>query len=446
MKRKITALITACFLLCGCSAGASVENLLTPPRLLDEQDEIYDELIKSVGQNVKLKYPRSGDYRSAFVLYNIDSEPGEEALVFYESKNSAAGEGSLRMKILDKIDNKWTAVYDLACEGSEVESVSFARLGQRGAADMIICYTLMNQSEKSFSVIRYADKTPVTLYSSAYSALDVYDLNGDGKDELIAVISDKVSNSSTAAMFTNGENGFEKLAETQLYSGAADYIRVTEGNLDQNTRAVFLDYSKGGGVSGTDVLYCVGSRLFCPDSSGSNPQNSIISRLVNDYMGEIYCNDVDRDGLTEIPATSPLPGYEALPRSEQLCAVAWYTIKDGDYDAKYYSYYSGKYRFALLFPGRWQGVVSAVPDFSRDEIIFISYSGKKGLVVDETTELMRIRTVDKENAEALKAANAELVLLGESDDACYFCGEAKGYIARRMALTESELSNSFIIL
>ena len=63
MKRKIAALMALCLMLCGCSAGASIENMLTPPRLLAEQNEIYDELKKSVGQNVKLKYPRSGDYR-----------------------------------------------------------------------------------------------------------------------------------------------------------------------------------------------------------------------------------------------------------------------------------------------------------------------------------------------------------------------------------------------
>lgn len=445
MKRKIAALAALSLILCGCSAGVSVENMLTPPRLLAEQNEIYDELIKSVGQNVKLKYPRSGDYRSAFVMYDIDDEEGDEALVFYEGKNVAAGESALRLKFLDKNDGKWEAVYDLACAGSEVESVSFTRLGTGGAVDIIIRYTLLNQSEKSFSAIRYADKVPKTLYSSAYSSLEVFDINGDGMDELVTVTSDKTLGTSTAMMFTNGENGFEKLSETAMHSGSADYLRVTKGSLNENTQALFFDYSRGGGQSGTDVLYCYGNRLFCPDSVGANPQSGIISRLVNDYMSEIYCYDIDSDGLIEIPSTTPLPGYEVLTLPEQLCAVVWYTVSDDNFSAKYYSYFSGKYRFALMFPSRWQGVVTAVADFANNEIVFVSYDEQRGLAVDKTTELMRIRAVDKDDEAALADAK-KMNFLGETEETYYCYSVTRGYLTGRLALTESELLNNFFIL
>lgn len=445
MKKKIALLAALCTIMCGCSAGVSVENMLTPPRLLAEQNEIYDELKKSVGQNVKLKYPRSGDYRSAFVMYDIDDEDGEEALVFYESKNAAAGESALRLKFLDKSDGKWAAVYDLACAGSEVESISFSRLGTGGAVDIIIRYTLLNQSEKAFSVIRYADKVPTTLYSSAYSCLEVFDINGDGMDELVTVTSDKTLGTATAMMFTNGENGFEKLSEVSMYGGSADYLRVTKGRLNENTQALFFDYTKGGGQSGTDVVYCYGNRLFCPDSVGANPQSGIISRLVNDYMSEIYCYDIDSDGFVEIPSTTPLPGYEVLTLPEQLCAVVWYTVADDNFSAKYYSYFSGKYRFALVFPSRWQGVVTAVTDFSNNEIVFISYDEEKGLAVDGTTELMRIRAVDKDDEAALEDAK-KMSFLGETEETYYCYSATRGFLTGRLALTESELLKNFYML
>lgn len=445
MKRKIALLAALCAIMCGCSAGASVENMLAPPRLLAEQNEIYDELKRSVGQNIKLKYPRSGDYRSAFVMYDIDDEDGEEALVFYESKNAAAGESALRLKFLDKSDGKWAAVYDLACAGSEVESISFSRLGTGGAVDIIIRYTLLNQSEKAFSVIRYADKVPTTLYSSAYSCLEVFDINGDGMDELVTVTSDKTLGTATAMMFTNGENGFEKLSEVSMYGGSADYLRVTKGRLNENTQALFFDYTKGGGQSGTDVVYCYGNRLFCPDSVGANPQSGIISRLVNDYMSEIYCYDIDSDGFVEIPSTTPLPGYEVLTLPEQLCAVVWYTVADDNFSAKYYSYFSGKYRFALVFPSRWQGVVTAVTDFSNNEIVFISYDEEKGLAVDGTTELMRIRAVDKDDEAALEDAK-KMSFLGETEETYYCYSATRGFLTGRLALTESELLKNFYML
>ncbi len=419
----------------------TVENLLSPPKLLDEQNEIYNELVKSVGQNVKLKYPQSGDYRSAFVIYNIDEEPGDEALVFYESKNTAAGESSLRLKIFDKINDKYEAVYDLACAGSEVESISFERLGQNSEVNIVVRYTLLNQSEKAFSVYSYEDRTPIELYSSTYVCLDVFDINNDGADELITVSYDKALQNSTAMMFTDGENGFEKLSQTDLYGGTSDYIRVTEGKVDEQTSALFLDYSKGGGISGTDVLYCADNQLFCPYGVGNTIAVPTIQRVTNDYMSDIFCCDIDGDGFVEVPNTKLLPGYETTNKNEQLYAIEWYTVAYSKYALEHYSYVSSKYYFALLFPSRWLGVVTAVADFTNNEIVFISYDEHIGLNTEFAHEILRIRAVDKDDKEGLKDAQ-NLTFIGETDETYYCIKQQDG----RLALTESELQNCFKML
>lgn len=426
--------------LCGCSAGLSVENMLTAPKLDSEQSAIYQALINSVGAGVKLKYPKSGDYRSAFVLKNIDDEEGDEALVFYESQTVQSGESALRLKILDKDGGSWSAVYDIACIGSEVDSISFAQLGDTENVDIIICYSLLNQSEKSFSVLNYIDGIPVELFSSTYACLEVIDLNADGNDELVCVVNDKANQMSTAMMFTNSEEGFEKLSETQLGGEASDYVRTVKGQLSESITALFLDYSRGAGQYGTDVVYCYGNRLVTPEGGAG-----LISRFTNDFMADIPCSDIDNDGFIEIPSTAPLPGYETLTRPEQLCAVRWYTVNDDNFTMEHYSYFSSKYSFALLFPNRWQGVVSSVVNFSDNEIIFISYSADTGLEANEKTELMRIRAVDKDDVDGLAAASGMRVL-GESDETVYCCSESANYLTGNLALTESELENCFIIL
>lgn len=435
--RFIAILLAACMLMCGCSTGISVENLLTTPKLTAEQNEIYDALINSVNQNIKLKYPRSGDYRSAFVLQNIDNEPGEEAIVFYESKNGQSGESSLRLMFLDKNDGKWEAVYDLSCRGSEVDSISFAKLGSDGSAYIVVCYTLLNQSEKWFSVIKYDGTAPTELHTSSYACLKVFDLNGDGFDELFSVSVDKVNQVSVASLFTDGEDGFVKLSETALSSGAFDYLRVTEGQLLSNKPALFLDYSKGGGQSSTDVVYCYGNSLYTPDPIDPVTSTPIVSRLINSFMSEIYCYDIDGDGFTEIPSTVPLPGYEVLTKPEQLCAVTWYSIKDDKYVMEHYSYFSGRYRFALLFPNRWRYKVTARTEFDTNDIVFVNS--------ENNAEILRIRSVDKGNADAVAAAK-DYRVLGENEETLYCIIESGGFGDDLLKLTESELKNSFFVL
>lgn len=57
----------------GCSAlNFSVEGLINAPKLTSEQSEIHQALIESVGSNITLKYPKNGEYRSAYVIANID--------------------------------------------------------------------------------------------------------------------------------------------------------------------------------------------------------------------------------------------------------------------------------------------------------------------------------------------------------------------------------------
>jgi hypothetical protein len=89
--------------------------------------------------------------------------------------------------------------------------------------------------------------------------------------------------------------------------------------------------------------------------------------------------------------------------------------------------------------------VSAVVNAADNEIVFISYNAETGLEINENTELMRIRAIDKDDEEALAAAK-NYRTLGESDDTVYVCIESAGYKTGSLALTESELSNSFIVL
>lgn len=436
-KLKAFAALMAALTLSACSTGFSVDNLLMPPKLDEQQNEIYQALISSTGSGISLKYPKSGDYRSAFVVRNIDGEEGDEAMVFYASDSVQTGESGLRMKVLDQYDGKWQAVYDIACMGSEVESLSFTSIGEGENIDIVVRYSMLNQTEKAFSVLSYSDGIVNELYNSFYSSLEVMDLNVDGYNELITIVPDKVTGISTAYMFGRSGGKLKRLSQAELAGAHADILRVTTGTLDSGISALYVDYSRGQGQYGTDVIYCSGNMLVSPDSG-------VISRFSNDYTADLYCTDIDGDGFMEIPSMTPLPGYETLAKSEQLCAVQWYNIRFHSIMQEHYGYYSSKYSFALMFPNRWYGIVTAVPNLLNNEIIFIGYDADKGLVVDESTELMRIKIVDKGDSDAQRAVTG-MTLIGANADNLYYCYQADGNDTGKLALSMSELQDSFIL-
>lgn len=123
-------------------------------------------------------------------------------------------------------------------------------------------------------------------------------------------------------------------------------------------------------------------------------------------------------------------------------------VETGDIRLDHYSYYSGKYRFALFFLDRWQGVVTAIPNFTNNEIVFILYDEKTGLNITPSTELMRIRAVDKNDTSAVEAIGKqkEFRSLAENDEMSYYISETTGYRTGKLALTESELRHNFIML
>ena len=69
MKRTVSLILIFCLfaiMLSGCSfTNVGIDGLLSAPKLSKEQSEIHDALIESVGKNIQLKYPLSGDERSA---------------------------------------------------------------------------------------------------------------------------------------------------------------------------------------------------------------------------------------------------------------------------------------------------------------------------------------------------------------------------------------------
>lgn len=447
--RKILCSLLAlvmCAALCGCSMSVSVETLLAPPTLSQEQEEIYRELEKSVGRNIKLKYPRSGDYRSAFVVRDIDSEPGEEALVFYEGSDIRSGESALRLKFLDKRNGKWEAAFDLACPGNEIDSVVFADFGSGSAKDpaglrIILSFTLLNQTEKAVSVLKYEDGAPEELLASSCSCLEVTDLNQDGQNELIIVTSNKEQKTSAALMYADEDGEKMRLvSSTSLSGGASDYLRVTKGNVNDDTPALFFDYSLGGGQSGTDVLYCYGSGLFSPTNNAGG-----ITRRVNNYTSEVYSYDINGDDVVEIPATEPLPGYENHPVGGQLCAVRWYNVVSDSFVENACGYYSGKYGFSLMFPERWLGNVTAVVDHNSNSVSFIVYDSEVGLKATSDNLILRIRAVEKSAAEESDSPD-ELDIFEETDELIFCCELNEALKSTELMLSSSELEDNFVIM
>lgn len=369
--------------LSGCS-NASVEELLSPPRLDGEQTEIYDALRAFTNDTITLKYPRSGQYRSAFVVKDIDDEPTDEAIVFYEMPNVTTG-SSLRMNFLDKQDGRWVSVYDFAAAGSEVESIMFRDLGD-GKTTIFVNYLVQSSSDRSTSVMSYNSGSPKELASIRNSYTAIFDADGNGTDDLFAVSSARSSGITTARVFSLIGDSFSAAGSVNLNSGFAEIRNVVCGTCSSaGTRGIFIDYAASDGSFGTDVIISAAGAYFL--SPAVTPRS--VMRTSNSYTPYVTCEDTDGDGNIEIPVTVPFVQYAESPPSEQLCETVWYYLtRNGTYLQKKYSSFVGtKGDYILIFPESWSNKVTASASISDGIIRFNRYNAISGVMEENIMQL-----------------------------------------------------------
>lgn len=407
----LTALVCFISALCGCSDSFSAGDLLASPRLTDEQNEIYNALTASAGR-VDLRYPHTGEYRSAFVIHNIDDEPTDEAIVFYEqNKTDTAKEpgaqdgnavGNLRVSFLDKDENgDWNATYELPAAGTEVESVAFSKLGS-DKEKLLISYSVLGSSDKIMSVIDYENGVATQLGTVGYSSYIMLDNLTESGEYLACFNRDGAKKSANMTVYgcSDGKTLGMIYPVLSFGNGVTDFDRITSANcllLGKKMPCIAVDYLISENYYGTTVLYYNGSSFATAETTVRDGADTNYSRHVNGYTPKLPSQDIDGDGIIDIPATSPLPGYENLSFPEQICAVRWYKQNCSKIELTAYTFVDPQRNFMLTFPGRWVGIVTATVNTEDNSVTFWKYEGD---IKENEYALLTIKTVLKSDTSA----------------------------------------------
>lgn len=404
---KLLSVGTAVILLTGCTFGTSIDNLMAPPKLSIEQEQIYNALTDAAGASVSLKYPKSGKYLSAFIVEDIDGDGGNEAVVFYEKHSLAAPENTLRINILDRSENgSWHSVYDTPADGTEIERVMISRLGENSRMNLIVGSSMVNRSEKTATIYSYSVDGLVRTFSESYSFIDVTDLDTDGENEFLLLKGSSNDQAAAAEAYKLDEEGRYHKYRAELSGGFTEFDKMSYGTLEKAEKGLYIDAISGNGFIQTDIVYM--------DEKGLKKAFSA-PEISSETLRPSGCHsfDVDGDGVLEIPVQKIAPGYEDASEGEQLRLTEWMTVTSmGELERKYVSYYSVGDGYAFIFPTKWQGKVTLRRDAINDEIIVCAYS-------DEETgrDLLRIYCAEDEASREDRLSSGYMLLHTKGDSA-----------------------------
>lgn len=436
-KRFLLAggILSAALTAAGCGAVTTgVENLLTPPELDQEQAAISAALTARVGKDIRLQYPGGGDYRSAIIITDLDDEPGNEAVVFYQKTNALEESSRVRMNILDQQDGAWQSVYDYAGGGTEVDQVMLGEMGDLPGKVLAVGYSSQGQIDKNLRMYCYTGREIIPLYADVYALAELMDINDDGFNELVVVKGNISGMPGMITYYVRDEAGLVLTSQTEMNEAIVNYTEAVAGKVNETTSALFVDGMRSDGLLQTQVIYCWEGQLKNPLSAG-------VSELARTARPMGYASmDIDMDGIVEIPALSPFPGYETMEADERINAVEWYVFDRYALVRDNISWYSLADGFCFMLPSRWQGNVTARVDSVTEEIIFYKYDGT---LENSTVELLRLCAVSRQNAGERIAQGYEEI---KSNENIQYLAYIPPDSSEPLILTMTEISFNFYIL
>lgn len=421
LKRFVALLVAASLLLSlsGCSFRfSSLDSLLRPPKLSGKYQGLQDSFENNVDKGYSLSTPENGSYRSAFIAYDFDGDKNEEAIVFYTVKESP---DLVKIYYFEYSDGEWLPVSSYDGLGSSVDEVKISDLNFDGKSEIIICWNMFSsKTNKQFSVYDISNGEFTLISSAPYSMLKIFDVNGDGIDDIFTMnidisASDEYTASATAYTYDGKSKAFTPFGTVKTDGNISSYANIQVENNDDK-RLIYVEANKGDNDMITEIVYWNDEKntLVAPlfDVSTQSTQQTLCH-------SKIMCRDIDGDGILEIPVSVDMPGSSFVDDSVTNASAA----KQGDVQTKKFYYtrwtkFSGNRLRSVCYsivdetsgyildvPSSWVGRITVLGrDGQWDFYRWNSYSEKIGAL------LFSIYSYDKNDVQAKdKYKNTELL-------------------------------------
>lgn len=312
--RRLLSVCLAMALLSGCSIGMDVENRLRAPRQTGTREGLEKALSEFVtssklADGYVLKYPKSGQYRSAFIIEDFDGDGSTEALAFYRTTLPDSTEESnlIRINYLRQTEDGWKSVGDIEGASFDIDSVILGDLDGDKVKEIFIGWNVFDKRDKSLFVYSLSGNNLIAREVGAFSAMTVGRLTAYDYDDLITLNASQ----AVAKLWKLSGDTLKEVAAAELEPGIESFRNVLIAPISNTMKGVYLDYVKGARWT-TQLLYWDGSRLVTPFYDAK------AQKQVLDTSRElpIPCSDIDGDKAVEYPTCTLLPGYLAEKAEE----------------------------------------------------------------------------------------------------------------------------------
>ena len=306
----------------GCSfSGLDPQNLMSPPRANLEQQGIY-QLLQEDRQELNFVYPKRGDYRSAIIMQDWTGDGVSDAVGF------VALDKGVEVYFLEKRQDGWRTAASFVNTASQVDLVCFGDLNGDGTEDVLIGWgSAAGTTGRTASAAAYLYQEGNVMEAAlgTYGEVSLTDFDGDGVCEVFTVDKYVAAEEEGAEALPAQAHiyAWQDGALQELHTASADnsitsYTAIHFGKLGRDLSAVVVDGAKADGSMTTQV-FTLEDGLLLNSPAGVNSE-SYQNPFSRPSAAVFTSQDVNGDGLLEIPVASQLP---AIPEDVSLDSTSF---------------------------------------------------------------------------------------------------------------------------
>ena len=432
----LIAALTAVFT-SGCNiTDLGSDSLLRPPKTMGDEAEI-EQLISDTAKNgYTLKYPKSGSYRSAIIMSDLDGDKVDEAIAFYREGEDVA---RIHMLVMYSDDNEWKLSSDSITETTDIDCVDFADVSGSDTLEILVGYSTYTQNINLLSCYSYSDgKTEEIKAGQKYSEFYCGDFNADNKDEVMALSLYTSENEASASMLEYDEN------KKSLYSKAIvamdpniiKYRNVVTSDIGSATQGIFVDGEFATGELNTQIIYYNKELSLLRNPLFKEKTKNFTRRNCN-----VICADIDNDMSVDFPSVQKLPHSANEPAETVADKITWnsFSAEDESFVPECSMAANYNFGFTIKLPdSRPADSVTAINSTQDNTTAF--YEWKKSALGNKLFEIKVFDTAEWEKGRD----NDDYTLIYKDNRYAY--AFINSDTDSQLAMTDDEIKRSFAVL
>ncbi len=308
--KLLLTVLCAALLLTGCGLR-TVDQLYCLPKRSDAEEDLQSVIDEAMG-DLSYSAPIYGENRQVTQRVDLDGDGVEECLVFAKDNS----EQPLKILIFCKLASGYVLMDTIEGYGFAFDFVEYAQMDGQPGLEIIVGRQLSDQVMRAVSVYRFSSEISRQLMSGSCTKFMTCDLDGDENRELLLLSPGESEGSGGVLSLYRLEDGqLQRTSLTNISAASEQVKRLNISFLQGGLPAVYVTSITKENTLVTDIFAMDGDNLT--EVTKTEP----VPPMDNYY---IYPEDVDADGVLELPRLMPMPEYQENQRQRYF--LCWYSV------------------------------------------------------------------------------------------------------------------------